>query len=168
MLLLKDQEQEYQWQMNKNLKIIDNFLSEMECIELIKKFKEFNGKYQIFKKRYLLELLQYPNESLFHKTINKYKLNNKKIKNIELLFWPVGESHDWHDDAADYDYTTITYLNEGYIGGRTIVKNNNEDIEIEPKTGKYVAFESNAKHKVTELLKGERFLIICWYSNESK
>jgi hypothetical protein len=154
--------------MNKNLKIIDNFLSEMECIELIKKFKEFNGKYQIFKKRYLLELLQYPNESLFHKTINKYKLNNKKIKNIELLFWPVGESHDWHDDAADYDYTTITYLNEGYIGGRTIVKNNNEDIEIEPKTGKYVAFESNAKHKVTELLKGERFLIICWYSNESK
>jgi predicted 2-oxoglutarate/Fe(II)-dependent dioxygenase YbiX len=40
--------------------------------------------------------------------------------------------------------------------------------EIKPETGKYVEFNSNRKHMVTELISGERFVLLCWYKNESK
>ena len=145
------------------INIINNFLSKKECDELIKRYLEYNGKYEIFKKRYLLQLLNYPNDILFNETINKYKIHDKQIKNIEIICWPVGEFHDWHVDTEYYNYTTVTYLNEEYIGGRTFVKSNGKDIEIEPKTGKYIGFKSGMKHKVTELLEGSRFVLICWY-----
>ena len=53
---------------------------------------------------------------------------------MEIIKWPAGEYHDWHDDKIYYHKTTITYLNEDYEGGRTTV----EDYTVEPKTGKIV------------------------------
>jgi len=145
------------------MKIIIDFLSKDLCDNLINRFKDYDGNYRIFNKRYTLNLLNYPNDILFKQVVEKYKQNNKEIKNIKLIFWPIGEFHKWHNDTIYYDYTSITYLNEGYVGGRTIIKENNEDIEIEPKIGKYIGFESNLQHKVTELIEGHRFVLLCWY-----
>ena len=95
--------------------------------------------------------------------IKKLERKDTKINCVQIVFWPVGESHDWHDDTIYYDITTITYLNEDFEGGRTIV----EDVEIKPETGKYVEFNSNKKHMVSKLISGERFVLLCWYKNES-
>jgi hypothetical protein len=146
------------------MKVINNFLSNEECKDLIEKFKSLDGRFTIFRNRFLINLKQWPEESLFINTIKKFERDDIKIKNIHIVFWPVGESHDWHDDTVHYDITTITYLNENYDGGRTIV----EDIEITPETGKYVEFNSNRKHMVTKLISGHRFVLLCWYKNESK
>jgi hypothetical protein len=141
------------------MKVINNFLTKKECEDLIEKFKSLNGNYTSYKKRYLINLNNWPKEELFVNIIKKFKKDDIKINNLEIVFWPVGESHDWHDDTIYYDITTITYLNEDYEGGRTIV----EDVEIKPETGKYVEFNSNKKHMVTELISGERFVLLCWY-----
>jgi len=146
------------------MKEINNFLSKKECEDLIKKFKSLNGNYTQYKKRYLIDINNWPKEQLFVDIIKKYEIKDIKINCIQIIFWPIGESHGWHDDTIYYDITTITYLNEGYEGGRTIVEN----VEIKPETGKYVEFNSNRKHMVTELISGERFVLLCWYRNESK
>ena len=146
------------------MKVINNFLTKKECEDLIEKFKSLNGNYTSYKKRYLINLNNWPKEELFVNIIKKFKKDDIKINNLEIVFWPIGESHEWHDDTIYYDVTTITYLNEDYDGGRTIV----EDVEIKPETGKYVEFNSNKKHMVTELISGERFVLLCWYKNETK
>ena len=146
------------------MKVINNFLSNEDCKNLIEKFKSLDGKFIPFRNRFLINLEQWPKESLFINTIKKFERDDIKIKNILIIFWPIGESHDWHDDTEYYDITTITYLNENYDGGRTIV----EDIEITPETGKYIEFNSNKKHMVTEVISGQRFVLTCWYKNETK
>jgi hypothetical protein len=146
------------------MKIINNFLSKENCKNLIEKFKSLDGNFILFKKRYLINLDNWPKEQLFIDVIKKFKRDDIKISSIQIVFWPIGESHGWHDDSKYYDITSITYLNEGYEGGRTIV----EDVEIKPETGKYIEFNSNIKHMVTELTSGERFVLLCWYKNEPK
>jgi hypothetical protein len=145
------------------MKVINNFLSEKECKDLIHKFKSLNGNYVLYNKRYLINLNNWIKEPLFANTIKKFERKDIKINNIEIVFWPIGEFHEWHDDTIYYDITTITYLNEEYEGGRTIV----EDIEIKPEIGKYIEFNSNRKHMVTKLTSGERFVLLCWYKNEN-
>jgi hypothetical protein len=142
------------------MKVINNFLTKKECENLIEKFKSLDGYFKLFQKRYIINLNHWPEEQLFTDVIKKFIRKDLKINNIEIIFWPVGEYHDWHDDTIYYDVTTITYLNEGYEGGRTIV----EDIEIKPETGKYIEFDSNKKHMVTKLISGERFVLLCWYN----
>ena len=146
------------------MKVINNFLSKKECKDLIEKFKSLDGNYTLFQKRYLINLNNWHKETLFADIIKKFERNDTKIDCIQIVFWPIGESHEWHDDTIYYDMTTITYLNENYEGGRTVV----EDVEIKPETGKYIEFNSNKKHMVTELISGERFVLLCWYKNESK
>jgi hypothetical protein len=146
------------------MKVINNFLSKKECENLIEKFKSLNGNYILFNKRYLIDINNWSKEQLFVDIIKKYEREDIKINCMQIIFWPIGESHEWHDDTVYYDITTITYLNENYEGGRTIV----EDIEIKPESGKYIEFNSNIKHMVTKLTSGERFVLLCWYKNEAK
>jgi hypothetical protein len=143
------------------MKVIKNFLTNEECKNLINKFKFLNGNYTIYGKRYLINFDQFLNDPLFVDIVKKFKREDIKIKCMQIVFWPVGESHNWHDDTIYYDITTITYLNDSYEGGRTIVEN----IEIEPEVGKYIEFNSNKMHMVTELISGERFVLLCWYKN---
>lgn len=143
------------------MKVIKNFLTNKECINLINKFKSLNGNYTIYGKRYLINFDQFSDEPLFVDIVKKFKREDIKIKCMQIVFWPVGESHNWHDDTIYYDITTITYLNDSYEGGRTIVEN----IEIEPEVGKYIEFNSSKMHMVTELISGERFVLLCWYKN---
>lgn len=146
------------------MKVIKNFLTNEECINLINKFKSLNGNYTIYGKRYLINFDQFSDEPLFVDIVKKFKREDIKIKCMQIVFWPVGESHNWHDDTIYYDITTITYLNDSYEGGRTIVEN----IEIEPEVGKYIEFNSSKMHMVTELISGERFVLLCWYKNNTE
>jgi len=149
----------------------DNFLHPNICKYCIDIIKNNLHKTKTFFKRKVL----YIGDSLDPTIINlldyyKSLYKNHYIKNIEIVYWPVGELHTWHIDTGyknelkNYDITTITYLNENYEGGRTIVK----DKTIEPKIGKIVKFSAEIPHMVTELTKGERYVIVAWYNKNGK
>ena len=84
----------------------------------------------------------------------------EKLVNMELISWVKGGSHDWHDDTIYYKYTTITYLNENFTGGRTELK----DLIIEPEVGKFIGFDASTLHKVNKLESGSRYVILAWYN----
>ena len=141
---------------------IASFLTPKTCSYLINFFKKNTNAAKSFKKRFTIPLLNLNSSDIKIKNIiKKYKAirPNQSLINIELIYWPIGEYHDWHDDTIYYDYTTITYLNEGYKGGVTTV----EKYIIKPKTGKICLFSSTKKHKVSTLEDGERYVILAWY-----
>jgi len=142
---------------------IENFLSQDICDYSINYFRR-NKKHSLkFNKRKKLNLQDEKKDPVILNLITRYSkiYPNYYLKNIELIYWPIGEHHDWHDDTIYYDKTTITYLNKNYEGGRTIVKN----YEVSPETGKIILFDSDIKHKVSPLLNGERYVILAWYKH---
>jgi len=143
---------------------IENFLHKNICKYLIDYFKQNKIHSKKFHKRSLISLLDFPvDDNIVLNIINLYKKikPSSKLCHMELLYWPPGESHDWHDDTIYYDYTTITNLNDNFIGGETIV----EKYKVIPKTGKIILFNANKIHKVNILEKGERYVIVAWYKN---
>tara|TARA_R100001086_G_C11796691_1_gene247777 strand:+ start:246 stop:695 length:450 start_codon:yes stop_codon:yes gene_type:complete len=145
---------------------IDNHLSKDICNYLISYYNQNKDKSETFNRRKFIDILDVKNDVVVQNLIVQYSkyYPNHYLKNVQIIFWPVGESHDWHDDTEYYDKTTITYLNEGYVGGRTQVEN----YEVQPKTGKIILFDSYKKHKVSKLLNGERYVILAWYGSYQK
>tara|TARA_R100001509_G_scaffold143399_1_gene99134 strand:- start:2258 stop:2707 length:450 start_codon:yes stop_codon:yes gene_type:complete len=141
---------------------IDNHLSKDICNYLISYFNQNKDKSEIYNGRKLIKITNLNNDVVVEKIVSQYSkyYPNHYLKNMELIFWPVGEYHNWHDDTIYYDKTTITYLNDDYVGGRTQVEN----YEVKPQTGKIILFDANKKHKVSKLLKGERYVILAWYN----
>ena len=141
---------------------IESFLDKEICHHCIKFFNTNESKALTFNKRKKLEILSMLNiDSKIDQLVNKYgKLYpSYKVANFEILKWPVGEFHDWHNDTIYYDKTTITYLNEGYKGGKTTIG----QYTVEPKTGKIILFNSELMHKVSSLISGERYVMLVWY-----
>ena len=142
---------------------IKNFLSKETCDYCINFFNINQSKTENFKQRKKIHILSVLNlDKKITELVDKYSqiYPNHYIKNFEILKWPVGDSHDWHDDTIYYDKTTITYLNEGYEGGRTTVDN----YDVEPKIGKIILFDAHIKHKVSSLIKGDRYVMLVWYN----
>jgi hypothetical protein len=137
------------------------FLDHKVCDLLIKLFKKYNTFHEFFNKRVLLKLTKI-DDNAFLDIINIYKnkyIHKGYLANIEIVYWLEGESHQWHDDTPFYDYTTICYLNNNYIGGKTTVCLN----EIEPDIGKLIGFPSFYPHKVSKLISGERYVLVAWF-----
>jgi hypothetical protein len=142
---------------------IENFLSKETCNHCINFFNTNESKSLIFHKRKKLPILEMLNVDLkIDQLVDKYKkiYPGFKISNFEILKWPVGELHDWHNDTIYYNKTTITYLNEDYEGGRTTV----DQYTVKPKIGKIILFNSELMHMVSPLVKGERYVILVWYN----
>ena len=144
---------------------IDKFLTKEICNYCINFYENNSDHWQHFNKRQKIQLQNLLNRDL---EINRLYLKymklypNHKLKNMEIIKWPAGEYHDWHDDKIYYHKTTITYLNEDYEGGRTTV----EDYTVKPKTGKIILFDAETKHRVSMLTKGPRYVILAWYNKK--
>jgi len=67
------------------------------------------------------------------------------------------------DEAREStNLTSITYLNEGYLGGETAFDNG---VIIKPKIGKTVFFDGKKYlHGVNPVTKGKRFVLAIWYT----
>jgi len=151
---------------------IEDFLPKKTCNYCIKFFEANKKHWKSFQKRHLIKipvkdsLKPIDSRNLTRLYIKYMKLYpNHKLTNLEILKWPRGEYQDWHDDTIYYDKTTITYLNEGYEGGKTTV----EEYTVEPKTGKIILFGADKKHKVSMVTKGPRYVLLAWYNkNESR
>ena len=146
---------------------IEKFLNKKTCDYCINFFNTNESKTLTYNKRKKLNILEMSNVDLkINQLVYKYaKLYpGYRILNFEILKWPVGEFHDWHNDTIYYDKTTITYLNEDYEGGKTTV----DQYTVEPKIGKIILFNSEVMHKVSPLIKGERYVMLVWYKKNGK
>ena len=97
-------------------------------------------------------------------TTNKY-FNLNIIDWCEIVKWPCNGWQSYHLDLASTEtsLTSITYLNEDYDGGCTIM---HDGTKVKPKTGRTVIFDGNKYiHGVEPILKGERYTLPIWYKN---
>jgi len=99
----------------------------------------------------------------------------------DLVLWRAGQSMDRHVDdgsnLADGKYlemrkfSAICYLNDNYVGGKTFIKNNeNEDYVSTPKTGTLVMFTSDNRsaHGVAKIESGTRGTLAMWFSTDKQ
>ena len=152
--------------------ILDDILNNNECNNLIEIYQK-NNEYAYTH--------GYP--TIYPLNINKI-LNNKdnavkcvkKIKNIvtkyfnenvidwcEIVRWPCDSWQSYHLDKASEQttLTSITYLNENFDGGCTIM---HDGTKVKPKIGRTVIFDGNKYiHGVEPILKGERYTLPIWY-----
>ena len=143
---------------------IDNFLNNNICKYLIDFFKSYKGKLKQYEDRNIIQLLEIQiDDNIILNIIDLYKSirPTQKLNNIELICWPGKGSHNWHNDVKYYDQTTITYLNDDYIGGNTWV----DKYEVQPKTGKLILFDSSIDHMVSALKQNDRYVLVAWYTN---
>lgn len=83
---------------------------------------------------------------------------------IEITIWKENSKQNMHFDEVreSTNLTSITYLNEGYLGGETAFDNG---VIIKPKIGKTVFFDGKKYlHRVNPVTKGKRFVLAIWYT----
>ena len=100
-----------------------------------------------------------------------------------LVLWKPGQSMPRHvdngSDQADESrhqilgmrkYTSVTYLNDDYVGGETYLRNGDEDFISVPTKGATILFygdERNA-HGVNKLESGTRVILSCWFAADQQ
>ena len=85
---------------------------------------------------------------------------------IEITVWEKNSKHGMHFDSNRDStcLTSITYLNEDYLGGETIFENG---IVVKPEIGKTVFFDGRKyRHGVSPILEGKRFALPIWYTSD--
>ena len=93
---------------------------------------------------------------------------NEKFEEVEftqLATYPQGSSKMFHFDSARESSTgtSITFLNDDLVGGQAIV----EGVEITPIKGRTYYFDGKMyKHGVNNVIKGVRYTLSTWYTNE--
>ena len=92
----------------------------------------------------------------------KHDKRFETIQNIEIVKYPQDASKSWHYDLSRETTTgaSITYLNDNYIGGHTII----EGVDVTPLQGRTVYFDGQEhKHAVSNVIKGCRYTLSIWY-----
>ena len=87
------------------------------------------------------------------------------LQNVEIVKYPAGSQKGWHYDSARTTTTgaSITYINDDYIGGHTIV----EGVDVQPLSGRTVYFDGmEFRHGVSNVLKRDRYTISMWYGKD--
>lgn len=95
-------------------------------------------------------------------TTDKY-FNLNIIDWCEIVRWPCDSWQSYHLDngSKETTLTSITYLNENFDGGCTIM---HDGTKVKPKIGRTVIFDGNKYiHGVEPILKGERYTLPIWY-----
>ena len=158
--------------------IIDEVLSTSECAELIEFYKN-EGPTHSHRDTLVMDI-NLGNKFLKDK-INKIKYHSVKIApppvnifNIQvdvdwaqIVQWPKNSYQLPHLDSFSSQtvFTSITYLNDDYSGGKTYIV---DDIKIIPKVGRTVFFDGNHyRHGVSKIHKKTRYTLPIWYKLKS-
>jgi predicted 2-oxoglutarate/Fe(II)-dependent dioxygenase YbiX len=156
--------------------IIDDFLTESECDELVTLFESSplkdNQKEGIWKNR--VKWPEYPDHLLLkikherQKVVENHFQKKFKIDNLNMTLWEEGHSMPVHSDFGAQNefpmrnYASLIYLNRDFEGGKLYIPELN--FELSPKKGQLVTFEGGRlKHGVTKITKGRRITSICWF-----
>jgi hypothetical protein len=91
------------------------------------------------------------------------------IQDISILKYEKLGHYDWHTDhaaAAPRTLSTILFLNNDYIGGELMFKDQitNEELTINPKPGRLIMWPSNFvyPHTVVPVKHGIRYTVVGW------
>ncbi len=140
--------------------IIDNFISEEQIKYLLDFYKDNFNSRRKWGKTYPMTIT-----GLFKDLENRY--NNFDTNNcvdwLEIVHWPQNSFQESHKDFASKTttLTSITYLNEDFIGGETAFE---DGTIIKPKKGRTLFFDGQYyKHKVNLIEKGDRYTVPVWY-----
>ena len=157
--------------------IKDDLVNYEDCKKIIKYFEESESKRQEldnFEGEILL-LTVYLNNKLnkdalwmtdFMKKIQyhvgRFDSNYNIIEQVEIMKYSTNTSKSFHyDDARDSTTrASVTFLNDDFLGGEVIV----EGVTISPKQGRtYFIDGKQYKHGVTNVYKGNRYVLSLWY-----
>jgi hypothetical protein len=146
--------------------VFDDVLSSEDCYELIEYYKNSKQQKQ-WRDTFPLDLDI--NVALIHNTIFKIQYCITQLGyNIfpdwcQIVKWNTDTYQDLHHDTANKStiFTSITYLNDEYMGGETFFS---DGTLIKPKGGRTLFFDGQYHlHGVKNILHGTRFTLPIWY-----
>ena len=150
------------------ISIIDNFITEKECKQLIKLHKKHEKNMWQHEDTFCVSLdnLKEPVVLALRKKMNvlSKEINNSKVNYSNLVKWPEGARHRMHTDYAVRETTlaSIVYLNHDYQGGQTHFE---DETSIQPVTGRILLFNGNERyHGVKQITEGTRYTVASWYT----
>ena len=151
--------------------IEQNLFDKNICESLIKLTVENEEKATPFRDIKVIDLIDI--DPIFTKKIINYFTNflgkrgiTAYPEKIEITIWEINSKHDMHFDMArdSTNLTSITYLNEDYLGGETIFENG---IIVKPEIGKTVFFDGKKYlHGVSPITEGKRYVLPIWYTSD--
>lgn len=170
------------------LSIEENAINESDAQQLIEISKKYHEQKKDVPHRdmYGLHVLEYAHnqylsdsemsfcEIQFEKIIKRTnELTNKShhVDRAIISYWPENSRQGFHWDNArpNTDYTSVTFLNDDYDGGKQIVlEDGNVMIQCNPKLGRTIRLDGKKfAHSVTPIEKGERYTMTIWYTLQS-
>jgi hypothetical protein len=144
--------------------IVDNFIcnEEIEClVNFYKNNKHLRKKWHTV---FPMDIT-----GLFKNLENKYNHFDKKncVYWLEIVHWPRGSFQEFHKDVSIQNtvLTSITYLNDDFVGGETIFE---DGTIVKPKKGRTLFFDGMYyTHKVNLIKKGNRYTVPVWYKKNN-
>lgn len=165
------------------IKTVTNFLTPIECVDIINKFSKLELKTgqigsdlkgEDLKRVRDSEILFVEIEWLRDK-LDSFLRNEVKVKGYELdsiekfqfTKYGVGGHYDWHTDAGmnfkQRFCSVVIQLNNEYTSGELMYKDINDKIvTFEPGVGNMFIFNSNIEHKVNHINTGVRYSLVTW------
>jgi hypothetical protein len=155
--------------------IIPEHLSKSICSKLIQLFNRNEKIYQDWSCTNPIELIQLENDIDIFLTKKVVKYVSDTIKSVfgqgiyvecaQIVRWNKGCFQSSHtDDAREYTcLASITYLNDDFFGGKTIL--NESELSVKPEIGKTFVFDGKKyNHSVSKNIGAERYTLALWYT----
>lgn len=99
----------------------------------------------------------------------------KKMTPLYFLKYSKGMFYDYHIDenpicGVNCHYSMTCFLNdpEEYEGGNIVLKIGNQELKYKLSKGKALIYSTGIKHKVEEVISGERNVFVCWIESAIK
>lgn len=164
-----------------SITLVDNMFTNDECVEMIEYFKNNNHDYHHttdYRNHTYLSMVsnftQLPRDDYSKKIalrLFNYMGGRYRIQRTQLEERHDKSSLKFHlDSAFGYTaFTSVTYLNEEFDGGLTIIRPPGEEsdkynLTIQPRVGRTLFFHgSEHQHCITEVANGNRYTLATWY-----
>lgn len=153
--------------MKDNIFILDNLFTESQCSKLINYYKK-NGPNLAHRDtlchrvNFEIPIIKYFILKL-EKTISKLLHEKIVVDWADIVEWKSGSHQNDHKDFAKQKtiFTSVTYLNDDYVGGETYFK---DTFEVIPKIGKTLFFDGQYyTHGVNKIQSNTRYTLASWY-----
>ena len=131
-----------------------------ETIDLAGRKTEFLREVVRAYRNYVTRFFQAELDTIEPPSVLKYRPGGHYRAHSDSEYWD-REQHLWLR-SLERDFSTLTYLNDGYEGGALFFPNFN--FRLAPKRGMLVAFPSDHRylHAAEPLISGTRFAVVSW------